>query len=159
MTTDAPSAHRRKQAGVESSANKAYTALNVPAQLVDLADLPHEIFLPSSQEKTPESFKKFIQATLPSDGLVVVTPEYNGSFPGVLKYFIDMLPFPESFPQGIRNGSAPYACSCHRCAGWAVRTARETHLRKRCKVVPLQTTNCRRLDPTLDQQQYEIKTH
>jgi NAD(P)H-dependent FMN reductase len=30
-------------------------------------------------------------------GLHVVTPEYNGSFPGVLKYFIDMLKFPESF--------------------------------------------------------------
>ena len=32
-----------------------------------------------------------------SAGLHVVTPEYNGSFPGVLKYFIDMLKFPESF--------------------------------------------------------------
>jgi len=32
-----------------------------------------------------------------SSGLVVVTPEYNGSLPGVLKYFIDMLKFPESF--------------------------------------------------------------
>jgi NAD(P)H-dependent FMN reductase len=29
----------------------------------------------------------------------VVTPEYNGSVPGVLKYFIDMLQFPESFEQ------------------------------------------------------------
>ena len=28
---------------------------------------------------------------------VVVTPEYNGGIPGVLKYFIDMLKFPESF--------------------------------------------------------------
>jgi NAD(P)H-dependent FMN reductase len=27
----------------------------------------------------------------------VVTPEYNGSVPGVLKYFIDMLKVPESF--------------------------------------------------------------
>jgi NAD(P)H-dependent FMN reductase len=29
--------------------------------------------------------------------LHIVTPEYNGSLPGVLKYFIDMLKFPESF--------------------------------------------------------------
>ena len=28
---------------------------------------------------------------------MVVVPEYNGSFPGILKYFIDLLPFPESF--------------------------------------------------------------
>ena len=27
----------------------------------------------------------------------MVVPEYNGSMPGVLKYFIDLLPFPESF--------------------------------------------------------------
>jgi chromate reductase len=27
----------------------------------------------------------------------VVMPEYNGGMPGVLKYFIDMLEFPESF--------------------------------------------------------------
>ena len=30
---------------------------------------------------------------------MVVSPEYNGGIPGVLKYFIDMLPFPESFEQ------------------------------------------------------------
>ena len=34
---------------------------------------------------------------LDAAGLHVVTPEYNGSFPGVLKYFIDLLKFPESF--------------------------------------------------------------
>jgi NAD(P)H-dependent FMN reductase len=30
-------------------------------------------------------------------GIVVVTPEYNGGFPGVFKYFIDMLEFPGTF--------------------------------------------------------------
>jgi len=43
-------------------------------------------------------------------GLHVVLPEYNGSYPGVLKYFIDMLKFPESFENkpaafvGVANG-------------------------------------------------------
>jgi NAD(P)H-dependent FMN reductase len=32
-----------------------------------------------------------------SDGLIVVTPEYNGSFPGALKYFIDHFRYPEAF--------------------------------------------------------------
>ena len=27
-------------------------------------------------------------------GILTVVPEYNGSYPGVLKYFIDMLRFP-----------------------------------------------------------------
>jgi NAD(P)H-dependent FMN reductase len=39
----------------------------------------------------------FAKAVLDAHGLVVVTPEYNGSFPGVLKVFIDHLKFPESF--------------------------------------------------------------
>ena len=32
-----------------------------------------------------------------SSGLVFVVPEYNGSIPGALKLFIDLLPYPESF--------------------------------------------------------------
>jgi chromate reductase len=32
-----------------------------------------------------------------SDGLVLVVPEYNGSMPGVLKYFIDHLKYPDAF--------------------------------------------------------------
>lgn len=32
-----------------------------------------------------------------SDGLIVVVPEYNGSMPGVLKYFIDHLKYPDAF--------------------------------------------------------------
>ena len=37
------------------------------------------------------------RSVLQASGLHVVTPEYNGSMPGVLKYFIDLLKFPESF--------------------------------------------------------------
>lgn len=76
-----------------------YATLGVSAQVLDLAELPQEIFLPSSYERSPVSFQKFIDAILVADGIVVVTPEYNGSIPGVLKYFIDMLPFPASFDQ------------------------------------------------------------
>ena len=42
-------------------------------------------------------FQPFAEAVLNSAGLHVVSPEYNGGIPGVLKYFIDMLKFPESF--------------------------------------------------------------
>jgi len=64
---------------------------------VDLAELPPEIFLPSAYAEKPASFARFNDAILSADGLHVVTPEYNGGMPGVLKYFIDMLKFPESF--------------------------------------------------------------
>ena len=94
--TNRPGSNTRK---VSSHVEQSYKALGIPVQLLDLADLPPEVFLPSSYEKSPASFKKFIDTILGADGLVVVTPEYNGSIPGVLKYFIDMLPFPESFDQ------------------------------------------------------------
>jgi NAD(P)H-dependent FMN reductase len=55
------------------------------------------IFQASSYAEKPASFKPFADAVLEASGLHVVTPEYNGSLPGVLKYFIDMLKFPESF--------------------------------------------------------------
>jgi NAD(P)H-dependent FMN reductase len=94
--TNRPGSNTRK---ITTHVEKSYQALNIPARVLDLADLPPEIFLPSSYEKKPAVFIKFIETILGADGLVVVTPEYNGSIPGVLKYFIDMLPFPESFEQ------------------------------------------------------------
>lgn len=74
-----------------------YSALGQPVEILDLAELPQEIFLPSSYAKKPPAFARFSEAILASDGVHIVTPEYNGGAPGVLKYFIDMLKFPEAF--------------------------------------------------------------
>ncbi len=74
-----------------------YRSLGEPTVIVDLAALPPEIFLPASYANKPSGFTPFSEAILSSSGVHIVTPEYNGGFPGVLKYFIDMLPFPESF--------------------------------------------------------------
>ena len=65
-------------------------------ELLDLAELPQEIFDPASYGEKPESFTPWQQSILDSTGILMVVPEYNGSFPGVLKYFVDMLKFPES---------------------------------------------------------------
>jgi chromate reductase len=64
--------------------------------LVDLSRLPAELFAPSSYATKPPGFQPFQDAVLEAAGIVTVVPEYNGSYPGVLKYFIDMLQFPES---------------------------------------------------------------
>lgn len=69
----------------------------VEVTLLDLADLPSELLDPTSLDARPEAFAPFQEPVLAADGLVVVTPEYNGGFPGVLKLWIDHLPFPESF--------------------------------------------------------------
>jgi len=74
-----------------------YAELKVPLRVMDLAQMPQEIFSPASYAEKPKSFLPFAGGVLKSSGLHVVTPEYNGSVPGVLKYFIDMLKFPESF--------------------------------------------------------------
>ncbi|BET67605.1 NAD(P)H-dependent oxidoreductase [Opitutales bacterium ASA1] len=74
-----------------------YAEHGAPLEVLDLADLPADLFLPTSYAEKPASFQPFVDRILASDGLVIVTPEYNGGVPGVLKYFIDMLPFPESF--------------------------------------------------------------
>ena len=67
-----------------------------PVKLLNLQELPPEIFQPTSYAEKPEGFAPFQQAISEASGIITVTPEYNGSFPGVLKYFVDMLKFPES---------------------------------------------------------------
>jgi NAD(P)H-dependent FMN reductase len=92
--TNRPGSNTRK---VAARVEAAYNTHGVKPALLDLADLPPEIFSPTSYAAKPAAFSRFTAAVLAADGLVVVTPEYNGSLPGILKYFIDMLPFPESF--------------------------------------------------------------
>lgn len=92
--TNRPGSNTRKITAIVES---LYRELGVPVQVLDLADLPPEIFAPAAYAAKPASFARFAEAITGSDGVVVVTPEYNGGLPGVLKYFIDMLPFPESF--------------------------------------------------------------
>ncbi len=93
--TNRPDSNTRR---VVKTLEALYAEVGTPADVLDLADLPPEIFSPTSYAEKPPAFvENFSNRILASDGLVVVSPEYNGSMPGVLKYFIDMLPFPESF--------------------------------------------------------------
>lgn len=92
--TNRPDSNTRK---VARHIEEIYGELKVGLHVLDLAYLPAEIFSPDSYAKKPQSFRPFSEAVLKSSGLVVVSPEYNGGLPGVLKYFIDMLKFPESF--------------------------------------------------------------
>lgn len=93
--TNRPGAQTRRLAGhVQAS----YAAVEgVDAQLLDLGALPIELLAPGAYAQKPAAFAPFAEAVLGADGLVVLSPEYNGSYPGVLKLFIDMLPFPVAF--------------------------------------------------------------
>jgi chromate reductase, NAD(P)H dehydrogenase (quinone) len=74
-----------------------YRKANVATDFLSLTELPLEVFQGSAYGTKPPGMVAIQQRVLDAAGLHVVTPEYNGSFPGVLKYFIDMLKFPESF--------------------------------------------------------------
>jgi chromate reductase len=92
--TNRPGSNTRK---VTAQIEEIYAGLKVPVKMLDLAKLPQEIFSPTAYGEKPASFLPFSDAIMQSSGVHIVTPEYNGGMPGVLKYFIDMLQFPESF--------------------------------------------------------------
>ena len=70
-----------------------------PHQILDLADLPPD-FIVSAMYKNAgknEQFNKLVHMIETADKFVFVVPEYNSSFPGVLKAFIDALSYPCPF--------------------------------------------------------------
>jgi chromate reductase, NAD(P)H dehydrogenase (quinone) len=88
---------RAKSLLVARHVEQRYQALDIETTVLNLQELPAELLHPDVYYKKPESFAPFRDAVLSADGLVIIVPEYNGSYPGVLKYFIDLLPFPDSF--------------------------------------------------------------
>lgn len=77
--------------------SEIYDEMEVENKVLELEQLPPETFSPDAYGEKPQKVLEFTQDILNSSGLVVVTPEYNGSMSGALKLFIDLLPFPESF--------------------------------------------------------------
>lgn len=91
--TNRPGSHTRK---ICTHIEEIYAQLKIPLRVVDLAFLPPEIFSRTAYAEKPASFKMFSESIVQSTGLIIVSPEYNGGIPGILKYFIDMLKFPEA---------------------------------------------------------------
>ncbi len=92
--TNRPGSNTRR---VAKLVEEHYKNQSLPAELFDLVDLPSEVFEPTVYASKPPSVVAIQKRILDAAGLHIVTPEYNGSFPGILKYFIDLLKFPESF--------------------------------------------------------------
>lgn len=71
----------------------------VISQIIHLKDLP-ENFISTALYKNSgkdEQFNLLRDGILKSKKLIFIVPEYNGSFPGVLKAFIDGMPYPKGF--------------------------------------------------------------
>ncbi len=73
--------------------------LNQEVDLVDLKTLPNDFIASALYENSGknEAFNELRELMTTVKKYVFVVPEYNGSFPGVLKTFIDGLKFPDTF--------------------------------------------------------------
>jgi len=74
-----------------------YNQEEVKAEVISLEDFPLADVVGGKYGNELPSVEKFNKPITSADGLVFVIPEYNGGFPGILKVFIDYLPFPEAF--------------------------------------------------------------
>jgi NAD(P)H-dependent FMN reductase len=92
--TNRPNSNALKVARV---LERHYAAAGVPTDLLNIEDLPCELFQGTVYKNKPPVMVALQERVIAAAGLHVVTPEYNGSFPGALKYFIDLLKYPDSF--------------------------------------------------------------
>ncbi len=77
---------------------REFKLLNQETHILDLADLPlNTLHVANYGKNIPPLIRDVVDKLDKADGILVVTPEYNGSFPGILKYFIDHFSYPETF--------------------------------------------------------------
>jgi len=69
----------------------------VDAGLLSLSELPDNLIKTDMYGQRSAEFQIIQDLITKTDKFLFVIPEYNGSFPGVLKVFIDACTFPESF--------------------------------------------------------------
>lgn len=68
-------------------------------EIIDLKSLPEDFITSALYEMagSNEAFNVFREKMAMAQKFIFVVPEYNGSFPGVLKAYIDGLKFPDTF--------------------------------------------------------------
>ena len=76
---------------------KILKAKGTNASILSLTDLPENLIISDLYGKRSAEFQNIQQLVSAADKFLFVIPEYNGSFPGVLKVFMDACDFPQSF--------------------------------------------------------------
>ena len=73
------------------------------SEIIDLAKLPADFIESALYEKSGknEQFNVYRQKMKETQKMVFIVPEYNGSFPGVLKAFIDGMEYPGTFKDKV----------------------------------------------------------
>ncbi len=71
---------------------KILKSKNVDVKILDLCDLPENIAFGEVFGKRTENYAAFLnEFVISKRKFIFVVPEYNGSFPGILKTFLDSL--------------------------------------------------------------------
>ena len=75
-----------------------YEELNEPCELLDLRSIDFkDVLIHPYPKELPEGLNTACDKIVKAEALVIVCPEYNGSFPGIFKYFLDHWHYPQSF--------------------------------------------------------------
>lgn len=91
--TDRPNSNALR---ISKYVQRQYQKEGVDAQIIDLQEFPLEQVVGGKYGEDLPEVDAFVQQAVNADGLVMVSPEYNGGYPGILKLFIDYMPFPGS---------------------------------------------------------------
>ncbi|HKJ34073.1 MAG TPA: NAD(P)H-dependent oxidoreductase [Balneolales bacterium] len=89
--TDRPGANALKVARYLAP---KYEELGAEVSIISLRDYPIKDVAGGKYGQQINSVDAFNEQVLEADALVLIVPEYNGSYPGILKLFIDYLPYP-----------------------------------------------------------------
>lgn len=92
--TNRPDSNSLKLAGYYS---KRFAEKGAEAQVLSLTGLPSDFITADMFGKRSPAFAPFQEIITNTEKFVFVIPEYNGSFPGILKTFVDACKFPDSF--------------------------------------------------------------
>lgn len=77
---------------VAQSCKEILDTLNCESQIFSLETLPRDFFFSELYGEQSESFQELVEKYIHGvDRIIFVIPEYHGSFPGVLKAFMDAL--------------------------------------------------------------------
>jgi chromate reductase, NAD(P)H dehydrogenase (quinone) len=76
---------------------KQLSEKGIDAGLLSLSELPDNLIKTDMYGQRSAEFQVIQELITKTDKFLFIIPEYNGSFPGVLKVFIDACTFPESF--------------------------------------------------------------
>ncbi len=94
--TDRPGSNSRKVSDIIA---KLLLELGEANEILDLAEIQLVERMQKSHygKPAPAPIQKYLDQINQCEGLIVVCPEYNGSMPGILKWFIDHLKYPDAF--------------------------------------------------------------